>query len=545
MAMSDDHSLESRTTLGRVLEVLSDAVVDVVVAPAGLDVAVGTVVIVDGVSEPAVGRHDIALAVGVDASSAATLDLVTRLGRAGAAALVLRGDEALPPAVEQQAADAGLAVLRASRIDWGQLYLLLRTATAAAEPAAAEATGVRSAPLGDLFALANAIAAAVGGATTIEDRQLQVLAHSNLPEQPVDRVRLDSIVGRKVPEDVQRETAELYRKVWRSDRPVHLRAHEPTESRARMAISVKAGAEVLGTIWVLEGAQPFTADDEHALVEASRLAALHLMRHAAAGDVERRRRGELARSVLEGRVPFDAVRRELADDEAAECTIVAFEMHDARRDDAEAQRSLDRLVDVVALHAEAARRSSAAVALGPRVYLVLVEPAGTPPGRRRRVVDEIVRRARHAVSPTTVAAIGSTTASAAAVDASRRDAEAVLRVCRRTGRGPVVSIDEVRSQVTILRLADVIAASPELRTHLVDELQRHDDEHRTDYVTTARAYVEAGGSVTVAAGALFVHPNTLRYRLKRMQESTGVDCDDADTRLLLELEFRTREAPRA
>jgi hypothetical protein len=530
-------------TLGHVLDVLSEAVVDLVVAPAGLEVLIGTAVIHDGTPGSPVGRGDVVLGVGIDPRAPTIGALVDDLGRQGATALVLKFDDALPQAIERRAADAGIALLRASRIDWGQLYTLVRTATVASS--APSAPGVRAAPLGDLFSLANAIAATVGGATTIEDRQLQVLAHSNLAGQPVDRIRLDSIVGRKVPVDIRRETAELYRMVWRSEGAVRMPAHEPTESRARLAIAVKAGTEVLGTIWVLEGTAPFSPADELALGEAARLAALHLMRHAASSDVERQRRGELARSVLEGRVPFATIVRELTNDEAVECTVVGFEMPDLDDDEAEAQRTVDRLVDMVALHAESHRRSSAAVALGSRAYLILVEPAGTGAARRREVVEEIVRRARHAVSPTTIAALGSTTCDPSALHTSRSDADVALRVVRRDGFGPVVHVDDVRRQVAILRLCDVIAADAELRTDLLDRLRRHDAEHDTEYVRTASAYITATGIVADAARRLFVHPNTLRYRLRRMKEATGVDLDDPDTRLLLDLELRAQGGGRS
>jgi DNA-binding PucR family transcriptional regulator len=43
---------------------------------------------------------------------------------------------------------------------------------------------------------------------------------------------------------------------------------------------------------------------------------------------------------------------------------------------------------------------------------------------------------------------------------------------------------------------------------------------------TATAYVEAGGSVEGAARALFVHANTVRYRLRRIEQLTGLSPTD-------------------
>jgi DNA-binding PucR family transcriptional regulator len=44
-----------------------------------------------------------------------------------------------------------------------------------------------------------------------------------------------------------------------------------------------------------------------------------------------------------------------------------------------------------------------------------------------------------------------------------------------------------------------------------------------DLLRTATAYLEAGGAVESTARQLFLHPNTVRYRLRRIAETTGRD----------------------
>lgn len=48
-----------------------------------------------------------------------------------------------------------------------------------------------------------------------------------------------------------------------------------------------------------------------------------------------------------------------------------------------------------------------------------------------------------------------------------------------------------------------------------------------DLLTTLRAYLEHGGSLEATAKSLFVHANTVRYRLRRIQELIGEDVTDA------------------
>ena len=52
------------------------------------------------------------------------------------------------------------------------------------------------------------------------------------------------------------------------------------------------------------------------------------------------------------------------------------------------------------------------------------------------------------------------------------------------------------------------------------------------------AYFDAFGFVPSAAKAIFVHPNTFRYRLRRLTEISGLNLDDPLERLVAELQLR-------
>lgn len=58
-------------------------------------------------------------------------------------------------------------------------------------------------------------------------------------------------------------------------------------------------------------------------------------------------------------------------------------------------------------------------------------------------------------------------------------------------------------------------------------------EERTMLLETLNAYFEHGGSAERAAEVLYCHPNTVRYRLRRLQETTGRSL--ADPRAVAEL----------
>lgn len=63
-------------------------------------------------------------------------------------------------------------------------------------------------------------------------------------------------------------------------------------------------------------------------------------------------------------------------------------------------------------------------------------------------------------------------------------------------------------------------------------------QDRSTLLATLRAWFDAGGSAAEAGRRIYVHPNTVRYRLRRLQERTGRSLDDprAAAELLAALE---------
>jgi DNA-binding PucR family transcriptional regulator len=78
-------------------------------------------------------------------------------------------------------------------------------------------------------------------------------------------------------------------------------------------------------------------------------------------------------------------------------------------------------------------------------------------------------------------------------------------------------------------------AKAEYYRGLVKPLHRYDREHHGDLAKTLAAYLRQGGNSTRTAAALFMHRNSLRYRLAHIQALTGMDPDDPDDRLALQV----------
>ena len=57
---------------------------------------------------------------------------------------------------------------------------------------------------------------------------------------------------------------------------------------------------------------------------------------------------------------------------------------------------------------------------------------------------------------------------------------------------------------------------------------------------TLERYLLRFGDVRAAAADLHIHPNTLRYRVRRAEQILGMSLDDPDARLLLQIQLLAR-----
>lgn len=86
-------------------------------------------------------------------------------------------------------------------------------------------------------------------------------------------------------------------------------------------------------------------------------------------------------------------------------------------------------------------------------------------------------------------------------------------------------------------LLEDLSRSPDLSPFrkLVLPLVDYDHRRGSDLVRTLRVYFDTGANASETADRLFLHRNSLLYRLERIQELTGLDLKRPDARLALQL----------
>ena len=539
-------------SLSRVLEDLGATLLELVREPAAAPGGgeVGGVAIHDPFDEPVLPRRALVLGVGVH-EPAAIAELLTALGGHDAGGLVIRSPVACDEAVAAAVESSGVPLLGLTRgASWTQLAMLLRSLLAEGDVGDDGPETLGGLPSGDLFSVANAVAALIDAPVTIEDRSSRVLAFSGRQDE-ADRSRVETILGRQVPERYSRLLTErgVFRELYRSEQPVYIDPEGsglPDFALPRAAVAVRAGDEVLGSIWAAVR-EPLSPDRARAMCDAARLVALHLLRIRAGADVSRRLRADLVSTALEGGTgAFEAMRRlGLADQPVV---LVALGVAES------AERS--RLADGLAMHLSAIHPRCASALVGDVAYGLIpvvtsisaaAEGAGGDAAggdgasgelRAMRIATDFVDRVGERSGP--VIGVGQVAFDAAGLPAARVCADRVLRVLRSAGPGGrrVARLADVHAEALLMELRDLAAAHGDRPSGPVARLSGYDAEHGTNLIDTLRAWLDAFGDVAAASAAMFVHANTFRYRLRRLAEVSGIDLADPEQRFAAMLQLR-------
>ncbi len=546
IATNPASSTRLRASLGRLLDHLGSMLLELVHGDPEHAEPVGPVVIHDPEDSPVLPPHALVLGVGVS-DPAAISALVAEIGAQDAVALVLRSPVPVSPEVRAAADEAGVVLLGLRRgAPWAHLVAMLRSLLAEGEVGVAQSESLLGLPSGDLFAVANAIAALIDAPITIEDLSSRVLAFSGRQEE-ADPPRVETILGRHVPERYQQVLTDrgVFRDLLRTDQPVRI---DPMGDRRhgfslpRLAVAVRAGDEVLGSIWAVTP-HGLTEERAEAFRDAAKLVALHLLRLRAGTDVQRRLRIDLLSSALEGGAGARAAmeRLGLAGQPVLLLGATLSQSGEQRPDDPAFLQERQRLSDAFAVYLHAVQPRSTAALVGGIAYGLLPTVAGADEAeaRGRRLAADFLDRVGDRRRP--VVGVGPVARDISELLHARASVDRTLRVLTHSrGERRTAGIDDVYVESLLLELRDLAAMRGDRPTGAIRRLIEYDRKHGSQLVATLTAWLDHYGDVAAAAQASYVHPNTFRYRLRRLAEVGEMDLGDPDERFAAMLQLRLR-----
>jgi purine catabolism regulator len=170
-----------------------------------------------------------------------------------------------------------------------------------------------------------------------------------------------------------------------------------------------------------------------------------------------------------------------------------------------------------------------------------VDPGDDAAALRERI-EQIRQRVAASLDGMTVsAALGHLYPRVLDAPRAYREAEQALTIALRLfGPNRTTAFDDLG----IYRLLFHLHGTPELTTFYEETLGKtaqHDERHNSDLVPTLKAFFSAHGNLSRTAEILFLHRNTVSYRLQRIEELSGLHLDDEEDRFRLQLAVKLRE----
>src|ERR1700754_58511 len=520
--------------LGQLLLALDRTMVTLVEAPRGLDMPVGSVALVDvddvrlGLAVGA-GSADLFFLLGVSDAEAVGWIAQQVRGSTGKAPAAIFVKEPSAAAVKQAVALAPAVVAVDPRARWELLYKLVNHAF--------DHHGDRGDPVydsgTDLFGLAQSIAERTHGMISIEDDQSHVLAYSASNEE-ADELRRLSILGRAGPPEHLEWIGQwgIFDALQASGEVVRVAERPELGLRPRLAVGIhlpetdaRRPPGFAGTIWLQQGSAPLADDVQEVLRGGAMLAARVMSRLAAAPSTH----SVLVQDLLglgEDDADVGAIARELGIPADGRAALVGFNSEKTAVP-----------VNVIALSASAFRADAQVASTGERVYVLLpkVGAASSVTSWVRGMVAALHRE----LGLTLRAVIASPLAGVAGAAAARAEVDRVFDSAdRHPGAiGQVTSLDEARTPVLLDEIVSEGAGQPRLVDPRVRQLREHDPM----LADTLQAYLDGFGDIAAVAQRLHVHPNTVRYRVRRIEKLLSTSMDDPDDRLVLAIGLRATE----
>ena len=135
--------------------------------------------------------------------------------------------------------------------------------------------------------------------------------------------------------------------------------------------------------------------------------------------------------------------------------------------------------------------------------------------------------------------VSATALGVVALPGALHEARSARRLASLADPIAVVTSDEVASHE--LLLASVPGSVlRSFRERLLGPLVAYDEQHRAELLPTLREFLACSGSWNACAARMYVHVNTVRYRIGRIEELTGRDLSGLGDRVDFFLALRVR-----
>jgi purine catabolism regulator len=382
---------------------------------------------------------------------------------------------------------------------------------------------------GGLDAMAQAMFELTGKTVVLQDKRLkplaQVVAPSASPAWPEAEAALSQL-----PDDL-RDRRQAAAGGWR--------VQALPGGLTRLVCPIVAKGMARGYLSIVGSAGELDTLDQLVVEQGAAACALEMAKAKAVSEAEKRAHGDFIDAALTGTLPSEELawwaQRIGYDAEPPHAALVWRWGHADADKDAPSLRRLETLV-----HQSVAQQGARALARSHGEVLVFCAVSGAARPEAAVALAHAIREAAADEYPEheLYGGIGRPVSDVLSWKDSYREALQALSMAERLNeRAPLYFGD-----LLVYRLLFQLEGNPELEAFCRETLgPLLSYEGGGDLIETLEAFFDRLGNLSQTAEKLFLHRNSLLYRMERIAQLTGLDLNNPDTRLTVHLALKVRK----
>ncbi len=386
---------------------------------------------------------------------------------------------------------------------------------------------------GGLDDLAAKLAALLQRSVTIEDDSLNLLASAYC--DVTDDLRDRSVKEKRTPnEGVQYfRSIRLFQDLQKDPRPKYVApAPQIGMTLERLVSPILVGSQLYGYIWIIAQADSLSPIDFIAIERGAAVAALVMSREHAIYEAEQRGKMQILGSLIDPSLTknvYDITDMLGKLGLKGDYQVAVFE------EISSPPRRLDLLVPTIEKMLRAENVQGTVVEWGRKIVVLMGQLHN---GIGREAVERIIASGSlHGAE--LLAGLSGAVHQPSAVRTCYQEASEALHI------GRVLSASGRRiweyDRLGFLQWQTMIPEDIRKASYfekVVDQIAKYDDERGTNYLLTLEIYTDELANAQIAAQKLYVHRNTLRQRLLKIEDLWEVDLTDSNALINLHIAIK-------
>lgn len=367
---------------------------------------------------------------------------------------------------------------------------------------------------------------------TLEDINGNLIAYS-AHEHPVDQVRVETLLRKGASKGTIEALKNhgVYKEIDSSRGVVRVDAIPEIGFTSRIAIAIRCGRSILGYLWVKDDDRDVLPQDEAAIIQTARMIARSFPKDDLEPEISESETRALALELISssGKTELGELKERCKQTTSVSPFQVLVLRHRSPRAPASTRSVLENAESFVE------KNQINAICCDHKEEVVIV--VFGEPWHSVRQIGSSLGRFLSANGFREFLGIGGSFIDISSVQKSYQQArEAIDRGSKFHSGEDSLFFDY--GQVSLHDLIGCMATCKERGSYgreLVEQVALYDRINGTDFLKTLEVVLDFGGKRKDAASYLNIHPNTLDYRMRRLNEVLQCSLDDPSVRLAVHL----------